>query len=365
MRIVNSIKILIIWSLIISTPALAIINQLFDKPPLLSNNVLSALDSGAIIGVRPADQDFTIVLFPDTQNEVQLYPSFWEAMAQWCVDNKTGNNIQAVIGLGDVTNNNNAAEYREALVGWNNIKKADIPYIPLIGNHDYPDFTPKSRDTANWNTYFGIEYFVARNWFGAALNNKTENYYVKLNISSHKYLILCLECFPLPATLEWARGVLNANTDRETIVATHSYLDNDGQRSLPTSPYGTVAFQVDSGAMSGQQLWDNFVKQYKNIFLVVCGHYICNPTSAYSSDTGINGNVVHQLFFDHQCEENGGNGYLVLLNFRPSLGRIEVTTYSPTLNAYDSTGAYTLVYKNSSCLWTKTIVSSIMSLLLE
>jgi hypothetical protein len=35
---------------------------------------------------------------------------------------------------------------------------------------------------------------------------------------------------------------------------------------------------------------------------------------------------------------------MALLKFRPSLGRIDVTTYSAYLDAYDSTGVYTMPY---------------------
>jgi hypothetical protein len=298
-----------------------------------------------------ADPDFTIVLFPDTQNMISYYPDIWEAMAQWCVDHKSANNIQAVIGLGDVTNDNNDTQYTEALAGWDKIKKAGIPYLPLIGNHEYPGANPVNRNGTLWDTYFGTSYFAGQTWFGATLANSTANYFVKLNIGTHKYLILCLECFPRPSIVSQAQSILKANPDREVIVATHSYLNNNGTQSFPTDLYSNVAYLgKGDGSLgdSGSQLWDNLIKQYSNIFLVVCGHYICTPTSAYSKATGVNGNLVHQLYCNHQCEPRGGNGYLMLLKFRPSLGKIEVTSYSPTLDAYDSTGAYTMAGKRGS-----------------
>ncbi len=321
----------------------------------------------ALPGVTPPapDPDFTVILFPDTQVEVECYPAIWEAMTQWCVNNKTVNNIQAVIGLGDVTNTYADAEFTEAVAGWNNIKNSGIPYVPLIGNHDYAQTMISTRDTTKWNANFGISYFTGQSWFGGALNNYTENYYVKLDIGNSKYLILCLEVFPRPATVDWADDILKANLDRQVIVATHSYLNNDGSRSLPTDKYSTVTYLGNgTGTLgySGSQLWDNLIKQYSNILLVVCGHYICSPTSAYSKGRGVNGNLVHQLFCDHQCDANGGNGYLMILKFRPALKKIEVTTYSPTLNAYDATGTYTLTYPSESAA---SIVRAISLLLFD
>ena len=77
--------------------------------------------------------------------------------------------------------------------------------------------------------------------------------------------------------------------------------------------------------------------------MVVCGHqHAADRSSVCSPDYGVNVNLIHQLLVNHQMGQNGGNGYLALLKFRPSRGRIEVSTYSPTLNAFDPTGAYTL-----------------------
>ena len=130
---------------------------------------------------------------------VRDYPATWEAMAQWVVDHKISNNIQAVIGLGDVTQSHTNSEYTEALLGWNNIKNAGVPYIPIIGNHDYNNLV--IRDASKWNNIFGTAYFSGKSWYGENYNNSTENYYIKLDIGTHKYLIMALELFPRTVVL--------------------------------------------------------------------------------------------------------------------------------------------------------------------
>ncbi len=313
----KTIKILIIWALIIVAPT----------------------------GVIYADSDFTLVLFPDTQNMVSYYPATWEAMAQWVVDHKINNNIQAVIGLGDVTQHDNSLEYTEALRGWNKIKNAGVPYVPVVGNHDYDNLIMRS--TITWNINLGIAYFSGKIWYGGSYKNHTENYYIKLDIGTQKYLIMALELFPRTVALTWAQGVISANTDRKVIITTHGYLNPDGTRTLHTDLGGPNQLGL-SGDNDGQQIWDNLIKLNSNIIMVVCGHqhYPLRPqTSAYSIDKGVNGNLVHQFFINHQDEKNGGNGYMALLKFRPSLGLVEVKTYSPTLDAYDPTGTYTMTVK--------------------
>jgi Calcineurin-like phosphoesterase len=315
LKIKKLIKILIIWALIIAASA----------------------------GVLHADSDFTLVLFPDTQYMVRDYPTTWEAMAQWVVDHKISNNIQAVIGLGDVTQDDNSSDYTEALRGWNNIKNAGVPYVPIIGNHDYDNVNMRAAST--WNTNFSTAYFSGKNWYGDSYNNYTENYYIKLDLGTQKYLILALELFPRTVLLTWAQAVISANTDRKVIITTHGYLNPDGTRTLHTDSDGPDDLGL-TGDNDGQQVWDKLIKSNSNIIMVVCGHQTNPPwpqTSAYSPVNGVNGNVVHQFFINHQSEVNGGNGYMALLNFRPSLGLVEVKTYSPTLNAYDPTGTYTMI----------------------
>ena len=102
------------------------------------------------------DENFSIVLFPDTQNMVSSHPDMWESMPKWVVDNQAKRNIKAVIGLGDVTNylyNEDKEEYEEAVSGWNLIKSSGIIYMPTRGNGD--------SNEALWNEYFGPEYFTS------------------------------------------------------------------------------------------------------------------------------------------------------------------------------------------------------------
>jgi hypothetical protein len=298
--------------------------------------------------VMSNDPDFTIVLFPDTQGEVTYNHPVWESMPDWVAANGVSQNIQAVIGEGDVVQNHTVPEFAEGALGWNVVDTAGIPYLVGIGNHDYDDGLYTNVPTGNrsatlFNTYFGVNRYSGKSWFGGSYNNSAENSWIKFDAGLQKLLVLTLEFFPRSEVLNWAQGVVTANPGRAVIVQTHGYLNNNGTRTLHTDPYGPdfYALNLDN---DGQQMWDNFIKLNPNIFLVTSGHQICQPTSAYSEAHGNAGNLVHQLFVDHQCETNGGNGYMALLKFRPSLGRIDVTTYSAYLNAYDSTGVYTLQY---------------------
>lgn len=296
-----------------------------------------------------AESDFTFAVVPDPQGEVQDYTATWEAEMQWLVDNKTIHNIQAVLGVGDQVNNALQAQFTESLVGWNNVKNASIPVMLAIGNHDYNDVTIRSITT--WDANYPLSYLSGQSYYGGAYGTTLDNYYCTLTIGTHQYLIMVLELFPRTAVLTWAGGIISANPTYEVIVLTHGYLNYNGTRIATNDAYGPATYGLDN---SGQQMWDSLIKLYPNILMVICGHQIDGATSAYSAAIGNYGNTVHQFFINHQQEANGGNGYLGLLKFRPAANLIEITTYSPTLAAFDATGAYTLTYAPQGTVTTPT-----------
>jgi len=171
-----------------------------------------------LVQVVAQENDFSIVLFPDTQREVAYKHDAWESMSKWTADNKANMNIRAVFGLGDVTDTNSPYEYSEAVKGWDIIKNSGIVYVPIRGNHEIT--------SSRWNQYFGPSYFSGKTWFGGAYKNDTSTYYVKFDSESRKYLVIALGHNPNNARLAWAQDVINSNNDREVIIVTHSYLGN-------------------------------------------------------------------------------------------------------------------------------------------
>jgi hypothetical protein len=263
------------------------------------------------------DNNFSIILFPDTQKEVKYNPDMWESMPSWVVKNRETLNIQAVIGLGDVTDTGTASEFAEAVKGWNMIKDAGIIYVPLPGDHDLANYG------SAWKNYFGPSYFSGKTWFGGSYKNSNDVYYVKFDVGSHKYLIIALRDNPSISDLYWAQGIISANEDRKVIVATHSFLNKSSLTD------------------AGTNIWRNLIWQNKNIFLVVCGHiHTGNSTSSCAVASGLNGNKVYGLCVDYQ-DVNYGGGYMEILRFQND--KILTSAYSAYLNETDVTGAYTII----------------------
>src|SRR5205807_1407075 len=103
-----------------------------------------------------APDDFSLVLFPDTQNEAQYYPQVLASETQWVVNNSAALNIQAVLGLGDIVNDGaSTAQQQNADAAIRTLDNAGMPYLLAIGNHDYDAANPSTRSVNGYNTWFG------------------------------------------------------------------------------------------------------------------------------------------------------------------------------------------------------------------
>lgn len=304
-----------------------------------------------------AQSDFTIVALPDTQYYSETYPSTFTAQTKWVVDNATALNIQAVLGLGDIVNTaSNTWEYQNADTSVKLLDSANIPYLLAIGNHDYSDSgdaSGRTSETTNFNAYFGPSRYQGYPWYkGQYPAGSNENFYGILTINGKQYLFLMLEFYPRDAALAWAASVIAANPAAEVIVVTHSYVYIDSTRVSLCDSINAQTYNVGADN-DGETLWKKFVSQYSQISLVLNGHFAYTDSTAEGvgrrTDLGISGNIVNEMLSDYQEMTNGGNGYLRILKFRPSLNTIEVSTYSPTLHAYlsDSNNQFTVQWHST------------------
>src|SRR5262249_4515272 len=124
-----------------------------------------------------------------------------------------------------------------------------------------------------------------------------------------------------------------------TIVTTHDYLDRDGERDDGSNPDNSI---LDPRDNNPQMMWDEFISQHDQIFLVLSGHI---GGQGYSVDRNVKGHAVHQMMADYQgrwqvAKKAGfkgedatvGDGWLRLLTFRldddrPSLRVRTFSTY--------------------------------------
>jgi hypothetical protein len=161
-------------------------------------------------------------------------------------------------------------------------------------------------------SYFGTSRFSGKPYYGGRLDDY--NHYFLFTAGGMNFIIVFLQYNPLAAQLDWADALLKANPDRRGIVVSHAILNVDD-------------------TWLNQAIYEA-LKDNPNLFLLLCGH-MHTPTDgeALRSET-FTGKTVHVLLSDYQQFASGGNGWLRILTFDPSAGRINVTAYSPYLDSY-------------------------------
>lgn len=297
----------------------------------------------------PADE-FTIVALPDTQFYSSTYPQIFAAQTQWIADHVQDQNIQLVVGLGDIVDGGGVlAQWQNADAAYR-LLAGKVPYMIAIGNHDYDQNNPAGRtaSTTNFNSFFGPAYYTGASWYRSSFPaGSNENFYGVVNINSHNYLILVLEFAARDSALAWADGIIKANQDKDVIIVTHmfTYADNTRISQCDQNSAGSFGVGQDN---NGEDMWWKLVRKYPNIHMVLSGHVVQGDGTGRRMDLGVNGNLVNQILSDYQSYALGGSGYLRLIKISPSLNRVSVSTYSPYLDASlaDDHNQFTVPYRN-------------------
>jgi hypothetical protein len=286
---------------------------------------------------------FTIIPIPD----VQFYTAHmnggtnetFKAQTKWITDSIATKNIVYTVQLGDcVQNGDNGGdniEWKRADTSFKIIEnpattmlKYGLPYGICVGNHDQSPGGDASGATLFYNSFFGSGRFAGRDYYGGHYGVNNDNHFQLFSARGMDFIALSFEYDPLAnaSVLNWADSLLKAYPKRRAIVSSHWIINSDG------------SFGAQGAAIY------NKLKENANLGLMLCGHI--NPGGeARRSDT-YKGNTVHTLLSDFQDRANGGSGWLRIMEFFPSTNTIEVKTYSPTLNKYetDANSEFTLSY---------------------
>jgi hypothetical protein len=275
-----------------------------------------------------SQENFTIIGLPDTQYYTSnLYggtPQHFFTQTQWIVDNKDSLNIVFVAHLGDCVQNGDAyeIEWQRADTAMQILEdslitmSADgIPYGIAVGNHDNMGV---SGQTVLYNQYFGENRFLDRLYYGGHYETKNDQHYALFNASGYDFIAIFLEYneYPEDAVLVWADSLLTVHSTRRAIIISH-YIINDGNPG--------------SWSTQGRATYDA-LKSNPNLFLMICGHA---DGEGMRQDT-YNGNTVYTLLSNYQSYPNGGNGFLRIMEFLPANNEIQIKTYSPYLEQFET-----------------------------
>ena len=272
--------------------------------------------------VEPAfDYAYSLAIIPDTQMSNKNYPRTYEKLYDWLAENAEKENIQYVIGVGDITDADSDTEWERAVENHNKLNGI-VPYAVAIGNHD---------SSAQFNKYFNTEDYNTT--LEGSYDGNIENSYTTFTVGNHKYLLMTLGIGPEDKILEWAGQVIGAHPDHNVIVTTHCYMDDDGT-TLDRGDGGAAVFS--GGYNNGDDMWNKLFAKYENMSLVVCGHIGTDQVMVTRTE-GVNGNVVTQMITDFQTEDHiyaGGLGIVTMLYFSEDGKDVHVLNYSANYDKY-------------------------------
>lgn len=288
----------------------------------------------------PAAGSFTMAVLPDTQHYSEKYPENYLAQSRWIVENRQARNITCVLHLGDITNRNTVAEWKNAAKA---MKQLDghVPYFFCPGNHDYSAGGGCKDRTTLLNNYFPVSQFKDRPTFGGTYDkepDRMENSFHLFSTHSRDFLILALEFGPRKDVVRWANEVVSKHTKREAILITHAFIYSDDTR-YDWKKYGAKqkwnphAYAVAKATMDdvtdGEELWEQLISRHENFILTLNGHVLNDGLGKFLSATP-GGRAVPQVLVNFQMKPNGGDGWLRLLEFKADRRTVEVYDYSPT-----------------------------------
>jgi 3',5'-cyclic AMP phosphodiesterase CpdA len=241
------------------------------------------------------DSKFIFAVVPDTQQEVKsAHDARLRNRTSWLVNNRSALDLRFVTHTGDLVNWDTPDHYMyvTAADGLKVLQDARITYSVAPGNHDTAAVcagggacdTSRTkdllRDTRTFNRYLKAAQFgaVAEQFEAGKVDNALSTF----SAGGLNWGVLTLELWPRTAVVDWARRIVAGHPHHNIVIATHSYLNADA----------TISNRAEYGATSPQYLFDNLVKRYPNIKVVVSGH---TGTGASRQDTGVNGNRIYSF----------------------------------------------------------------------
>lgn len=286
----------------------------------------------------------TIAVLPDTQYYVDCRSPHVRKQVEWLMAQRSARNIRAAVTLGDLTEHNWKDEwefYRESL------KPLDptFPFLLTLGNHDYGDGGSANARRTFFGEYFDTKFVEQSKSLVETMEpGKLENAFYSIDLGKVSIGVLIFEWSTRKAVIDWADKVLAKHPKHRIMMATHAYLYSDSTRydfktKGPAQEWNPLAYPThkddgpDAHDHDGEMIWQALLKKHPGVFLTVNGHVLNNGTGLLTSK-GDKGNTVHQMLVNYQMLDEGGLGYLRLLEFLPDGKTLRVKTYSPSLGVF-------------------------------
>lgn len=299
----------------------------------------------------PLDGATTLAVLPDTQYYASCKNGHLLKQSQWLSEQAKSRGILAAVQLGDLTEHNSEDEWQFVVDGLAPLRKA-MPLLVSTGNHDFGDAGSANRRTTFFQKYFSKPAAPTASVVAELMRpGDYENAYYRIANKGIQLGVLIVEWSPRTKTVEWAQSVLKKYQRDRVIFITHAYLYYDGtrydwaskgaaQKWNPRS-YGTAKKDpeqpsgeenwAEAGAYDGEMLWQQLLIDHPGVFLTLNGHVLGDGSGLLLS-RGNQGNLVAQVLVNYQMLDEGGLGYLRLIEIAPDGKSLQMKTYSPSLD---------------------------------
>ena len=292
--------------------------------------------------------DYSIALIGDTQAVNKYYPEYMGTYFDWLLEKKEEFKIEHVLNLGDITNNNEDAEWERARDNYFRLN-GEIDYTLVRGDHDVLPSSPKGDDdetndtlpggdAAKYDRFFDVPEYTDRfnnsedaDYYQDTDPNKSNgsitNSYRVVTLGTKKYLIVTVDKFPSEAVMTWLDDGITRMTakypDIKIIMTMHCFIQSDGG-------WVTKANQI-----IGETFW-NRIKHYSNLEYVICGHDYAWGV-VWLKQEADDGHIVNQVLVNPQgpnFDWQGASAMVAMLFIDEDTGDVQVRYYSPTNDRY-------------------------------
>ncbi len=261
------------------------------------------------------DGVYTIAWMSDTQHYANKFPESYLCMTAFLRDHKDELHLQYVIHTGDLVNDSaDEAQWQVAIEAQSYLD--GIPNGVLAGNHDQL----KETGLTPYKKYFGEAHYADCPWYGGSFEDN-RGHFDLLTMGSTDYVFVYMSYGLGKGCVKWINQVFAAYPNRVGVLCLHDYYTK------------TQTLSED-----GQTLYDSVVKTNPNLYMVLCGHKYgayCFPEQFDDDGDGTAERTVYQMLFNYQALDDGGGGFLRLMQIDEQANTLHVMTYSPLWNAYN------------------------------
>ncbi|MBR4905761.1 MAG: metallophosphoesterase [Clostridia bacterium] len=259
---------------------------------------------------------YTIAWMSDPQHYSKKFPETYYAMTSFLRDHSDEMHLAYIINTGDLVHNTDLESE------WDVADKAqtmidNIPNGVLAGNHDV-------LDPIGYKTFcarFGEKRYKDKPWYGGSFENN-RGHYDLLTIGETEYLFVYMGFGPTKKAIQWVSDVFKQYPERVGVLCLHDYYTKQ------------LTLSAD-----GKKWHDSVVAKSPNLYMVLCGHKYgayCFPESFDDDKDGREDRTVYQMLFNYQASlQDGGGGYLRLMQIDEAAGTMHNLTYSPLLEDFN------------------------------